>query len=1249
MERKGPADRDPPPHAKPVIADGSVVGADKKAAAFDDTVAPPAREATNLETAAAAVRTGFDETIGDAAIAAPPKSTAYEATLAQSSTVRAGFDETVAGGPASAVSKRPVTGLDATLAGVEGRDQMGRTVAEDVSGNDQTMVGGASQPAVVGSSRASAMIRSGTSRLGRAHDDELPIVDDANYERHEEFARGGLGRIVKAKDRRTGRVVALKEMLGNAAETAERFAREARVTAILEHPAIVPVYELGRWPSGEPFFAMKLVAGKSLQQVTLECKTMAERLSRLSVIVAVAEALAYAHGQRVIHRDLKPANVLVGSFGETVVIDWGLAKLVDEAEPSIVNAGTSAPRTSEAVIEAGSIGEQTMDGSVLGTPSYMPPEQALGNKADQRADVYAIGAMLYQLITGVTPFSDRKPGNIAALMMMVERDRPTPVALLAPEAPPDLVTIIEKAMARDKTDRYPTAIELAGDLRRFTNGQLVQAHQYDWKALAKRWLKRHRATVTVAAALVAVLIVGAIYSVRSIIHERDTADERRVDAERARLLADEQTRMARASLATALYQKGRSAEQQQRWADAAMYYAAARVQSDSDDTRWAAGLAEARAIVPHARHTGHTEPVTASAMSRDGERVVTVDTAGEVRLWKRTDGSLIASNKLEDSLWSVAYSPDGREIAVGGDSGIVRRLSTGLDPVGTLEGHAKRIWSLAYSPDGKLIASGGEDTLARIWTIATGTSRSLKGHTQRVYSVSFSPDGKRLASGSDDRTLWLWDTEKGTGALRGAQQNGGIRAVEFTGAGDGVAAGGWDFDLKVWPVDGTQPAVWNDRMSVHDIAVSPDGRVLVSVGDTGELRFWEISTHNLITVLDLPGGRTNSVTMSADGRWLVTAGSDRVPVVWNIGALQRLIDAVGHRASISQVALNSENTRMVSVGDDSTVRVWNLADGREQLLIALPSEAGKRHYCSSPQLSKEGVIALACDDKFIRRWDLTGRELSRIPTQVYMRILSLSPDDKVLAAGHMKGIGGLFEIATGKVIVEKKLHDHQIYGVSHAGSAIATGSLDNTAKVWTSDLLPMRTFRIDGEDGVLQVKLGPEGKILAVGAQDGTLYAWDVASSKLLAKIKAHVGPIWGLAFAGGKLFTSGEDGNTFVWDLATSSKVGFLDAKEGGGGPLAVTSDGKTAVTGYRNGALVVWDVATREVRYRIGGKARDFGRCDNFVQQRRVDNTHKQIVQTACTSEAAAYLTRIQGMTHRRIEDNVDVVPFWNENVVR
>ena len=1177
----------------------------KGPSAFDETVAPgPApREVENLDQAAAVVP-GLDATM-----AAPP--------LAESSAVKAaGFDETLAPGST--------------------------TLGEDSVGHEHTLVGAASQP-----TGGSALIRSGTSKLGgkRDSDDELPIVDDSNYERLEEFARGGLGRISKARDRRTGRIVALKEMLGDADETARRFAREARVTAILEHPAIVPVYELGRWPSGEPFFAMKLVAGESLQQVAQACTTMTERLARLSVIVAVADALAYAHGHNVIHRDLKPANVLVGEFGETVVIDWGLAKLIDEDEQGMA---TPLPRVraSAAVIEAGSIGERTMDGSVLGTPSYMAPEQALGNRADQRSDVYAIGAMLYQLITGSSPYADRHPKDVAALLLMVERERPTPVRTLAPEAPPELVTIIDKAMAGDRSERYPTALELAEELRRFSNGQLVQAHQYDWKALAKRWLKRHRATVTVAAALVAVLVVGAVYSVRSIIRERDTANAQRAEAVAAKSTALKETDNARRSLATALVQKGRSAEQQQRWADAAMYYAASRVQSDTPKARWLGGLAEAKAIVPHARHQGHAEPVTAAAISKDGSRVITVDKGGHARLWKRDDGALIAEKQLPAPLWSVALSPDGKELAIGDDAGAIHRLTVNLDPLGTLEGHAKRVWSLAYSSDGTQLASGGEDATARVWTIG-GSAKILKGHTQRVYSVSFAPDGKRLASGSDDRTLWVWDVALGTGTQLGAQDNGGIRAVEFTRSGTEIAAGGWDFDLKLWPVAGGAAAAWNDRMSVHDIAVSPDGRVMVSAGDTGELRFWEVSTRNLITTIELPGGRTSSVVMSDDGKWLVTAGDNKVPVVWDISALPRLVDAVGHRNGIAELRITNDGTRVSTISDDYTLRVWDLADGREQLQLSLPSQPGTRTFCSSPHLTKRGVISAACDDRVIRRWDLTGKPLSGIPTSVYLRIAALAPDDSLLAAGHMKGVLGLFDVDAGTRVVEKTLHDHQIYGVAWGpGGVVATASLDNTIKIWSSKLELLHRFRIDGDDGALRTTLSSDGKIVLGGAQDGTLYAWEVETEKLLGKHKAHSGPIWGLGYARDtqRVYTAGEDGSLLVWDARTWKVIGTLEANEGGGGPLAISPDGKTAVTGYRNGAMIVWDLPTRSIRYRLGGNARDFGSCDAMDQQRWVDSAHRGIVKAACTEQPATYFDRIRLREHKKIENDVDVAPDWS-----
>ena len=203
-----------------------------------------------------------------------------------------------------------------------------------------------------------------------------------------EHGRGGLGRVSRAHDLELGRDIAIKELLSRNHVSEVRFLREALITARLEHPSIVPIYEAGRWPDGTPFYAMKLVAGRSLRDLLAERTTVDERISLLHQIIAVADAIAYAHGRNIIHRDLKPSNVIVGDFGETIVIDWGLAKDLSATEETTVGGGPFRDVHDDGLTSAGTI---------LGTPAYMAPEQARGERVDQRADVYAIGTMLWEL------------------------------------------------------------------------------------------------------------------------------------------------------------------------------------------------------------------------------------------------------------------------------------------------------------------------------------------------------------------------------------------------------------------------------------------------------------------------------------------------------------------------------------------------------------------------------------------------------------------------------------------------------------------------------------------------------------------------------------------------------------------------------------------------------------------------------------------------------------------------------------
>lgn len=360
-------------------------------------------------------------------------------------------------------------------------------------------------------------LSSSPTRSKLLHDEEGPgRVSGEHYLVTETVAQGGMGRILRARDRRLGRDVAIKQLIRPSPELAARFEREVRITAALQHPSIVTVHEAGIWHDGEPFYAMELVAGRALDAVARDAVTVAERLALVPHVIAVADALAYAHSRGVIHRDLKPSNVIVGEFGETVVIDWGVAKdLRAHAESETPLPYLRGNRN------------ETAFGAVVGTPAFMPPEQARGDQVDERADVYAIGAMLYAVLAGRPPFEG---GTTDVILNRVIDERPPALTVLEPGAPPDLVAIVSKAMSRVPENRYADARELARDLRRFQTGQLVEARRYTALQRIRRFIARHRTIVATTAGAAALLAVIAGISIARIVDERDRAEAARSEA-----------------------------------------------------------------------------------------------------------------------------------------------------------------------------------------------------------------------------------------------------------------------------------------------------------------------------------------------------------------------------------------------------------------------------------------------------------------------------------------------------------------------------------------------------------------------------------------------------------------------------------------------------------------------------------------------------------------------------------------------
>src|SRR5262245_38228454 len=354
----------------------------------------------------------------------------------------------------------------------------------------------------------------------------LPTVDPRSYRISGEVAQGGIGRILRARDERLDRPVALKELRTSAGSVAEeRFVREALLTARLQHSSIVPLYEAGRWPTGEPFYAMKYVAGRSLLDVILERHTLEQRLGLLPHVLAVAEAMAYAHSEHSIHRDLKPANIIVGSYGETVVIDWGLAKRLSEEQresgATIEERRSAPPEEPAPASQTAPVSALTMHGAVMGTPAYMPLEQATGKRVDERADVYALGAILYHVLAGACPYDGDTP---ATIVQKVIAGPPAPIEEQQKGIPEDLLAIVKKAMARDPADRYPSAKELADDLRRFQAGPIRAAHKYSLMERLRRFVLRHRAWVASSLSALLVLLMIGGFALRHNIEQRTRAE-----------------------------------------------------------------------------------------------------------------------------------------------------------------------------------------------------------------------------------------------------------------------------------------------------------------------------------------------------------------------------------------------------------------------------------------------------------------------------------------------------------------------------------------------------------------------------------------------------------------------------------------------------------------------------------------------------------------------------------------------------
>ncbi|HKQ68127.1 MAG TPA: WD40 repeat domain-containing serine/threonine protein kinase, partial [Polyangiaceae bacterium] len=581
------------------------------------------------------------------------------------------------------------------------------------------------------------------------------MIDD---ESRRELGRGGIGRVFAAFDRHLNREVAIKELLsesgggtsapGSPAMT--RFLREARVTGQLEHPNIIPVYELGRRADGTLYYAMRIVRGRTLAGAIADAGDLDERLALVNHFSGLCQAIAYAHSRGVVHRDVKPENVMIGEFGETIVLDWGTAKLRGYCDDKV-----SASTIRKA--EDPSLGE-TVEGSLFGTPIYMSPEQALGrvSEVDERSDVWALGVVLYTILARQAPFGGR---TFVEVRKQLEKGSFRPLSQVDRRIPPELAAIVKRALRVSPGQRYETAREMARDVQAYQAGGRVGAYEYTSLELLKRFLARQRAAVICSLVGLVAVIVLAAATYQRVVAARDRAllaERRALDNEQS---AGASAKAARRSLSEMLVEKAALAQADGDVVAAELLAGHALDLGERPDAR---GIVLAAGASMRPMPVGHLIEASGCDHYAMASRVPLLVCAKHrsVRAWNMGERKAIWDN--EEGLAPVtalAISADGQRLLTASAVGVRFHASPFAGPTIVVERRIGRVSAIALSADGKLAAAGTSYGAVVVWDTQNAGGERRYGLGQAISALLFGPRGE-LVAGGELGAVSVWNPEK---------------------------------------------------------------------------------------------------------------------------------------------------------------------------------------------------------------------------------------------------------------------------------------------------------------------------------------------------------------------------------------------------------------------------------------------------------------------------------------------------------
>lgn len=1003
------------------------------------------------------------------------------------------------------------------------------------------------------------------------------------YERRRLHATGGVGQVWLAYDTMLERDVALKELRqereGDAA-LGRRFAHEARITGRLQHPGIVPVYELLPTADGDLHaYTMRFVHGRTLAKAIENYHTRKAQGSAgpldlhtlLGVFVKVCNTVAYAHAQDIIHRDLKSANVVLGDFGEAVLLDWGFARSLDEPEETLPGTPSTTGDPSH-----------TLAGQVVGTPAYMAPEQATGQRGlvDRRSDIYGLGAILFEILTGRPPFVGK---DVTDLLRQVRETTPPGPQELCRDVPPALAAVCHHATARDPEKRYASATDLAGDVERWLADMPVTAYAESAGERLRRWGRRHKPLVAGLAALIATAFLAGATGL--ILLEREQARSAQAQALAAALKADADAQ-ARDILECHLYVE-RIALAERELAANNLARATQLLEECPPARRgWEWACLERLCHADPTVLRGHDAPVSGTVFLRDWTRIVTAGHDKHIRLWDTATGKELKTLPGHgDVIHCLAASPDGQRFATGGWDKTAKVWDADGKLLFTLPEHRGIVIRVAFSPDGKQLATVSEFAV-RLWNAATGQPlQTLEVKSVIQYGLAISPDSRLLAAGGGDNVIRLFDLATGAEVrkLRGHQVPPKHLAFSPDGrllaAGDGDTLQAGPGTVKVWDVtDGREVLnLAGHTYPVFAVAFSPDGRRLVTGSQDRSIKVWDVARGQLTLTLRGHDDVVRSLTFSPDGRRLLSASADRTVRLWDATPWQEHGTVVLRRHDERVIGAGFVGRRVVSLSYDSVFKFWDAETGAQTNSTPVKPPRGAYHsFDIDPQCK---LLALGMSSGAIALHDsATGKDAGLCPGFGAGPVLGVafSHDGKWLAAAEWRHTARIWDVATRRPLHILEGHAEPVVAVAFSPDdhQLATASHDQTVRLWNTATGKVdRTLR-GHTSRLTAVAFHPKGDLLASAANDGRIKLWDPRDGKELGELRGHTAAICGLAFSpdGRHLVSAGDDWTLKLWDVATRELMHTFRGHRGAVRTVVFDRDGRRLLSGSTDHTLRLW-----------------------------------------------------------------------------